>query len=93
MAAVVVAHLEAMGADVYQEVPVSGGFADIVATEPGRTMGEVIKGMRHHYGSDRSARAVLLRWVEAGHLKIEIRQEGKDRRLYPLAAAPGRRVR
>lgn len=64
-----------------------------VATQPGRKMSEVVKDIKHHYCNDRSARSVLVRWVEGGHLKIEIRQEGKDRRLYPLAAPPGRLVR
>lgn len=55
-----------------------------VEARPGVTLGEVLKGITHHYASASSARSSMKQWLELGRVEgIRMEPDGRKIRLYP----------
>lgn len=52
-------------------------LAHVVAVEPGITLKDAVERITHHYASRHSARASLVRWIEAGKVN-GVRLERRD---------------
>lgn len=59
-----------------------------VRTSPGITTKALIDGLQHHYATDASARASLLKWGSRGSIKgVRVERNGKEMRWFPMEAA------
>lgn len=52
-----------------------------VRSEPGLTMKDLISRVRHHYGSDSTARTCIANWIRAGRISGVQIQEGRPMRV------------
>jgi len=58
----------------------------VVEQQPGLTMRDAVGSIKTHYSSPATARACLLRWVEAGIVEgVRLEREDNQLKLYPQA--------
>lgn len=59
-------------------------LASIVASEPGIPLASAISKLKHHYGSETTARSCLAKWIEAGSVRnVKMHRDGRKILLYP----------
>ena len=59
-------------------------LADHVKRNPGVTLSEALREVRHHYASHSSGRSALATWLKQDGVRgVEMRRDGKLLRLYP----------
>lgn len=65
-----------------------------VTEHPGVMIREVFEHAEHHYSTDATARACLLKWARVGKVKgVRCEQDGRRIRLYPTSTVQVSRIR